>query len=77
MKIIHNYFKALRLVGGYYVVEGFWRTLFTAIGLVGMAVFLLIAAIIKEMPFNWITMSLILVLGVMATLPMYLPRREK
>lgn len=69
MKIL----KALSLIGRYTVAEGFWRNISITLGLVGMAIFLLVAAITKNVPFNWFTLSLVLVLATMATLPLYLP----
>lgn len=70
-----NIFEAMKLIGRHNVVEGFWRTFFMGMGLIGMVAFLFIAAFVREMPFNWFTVSLMLLFAVMATLPMYLPRK--
>lgn len=72
-----NIFEALRLVGKYPVVEGVWRSVSMIVGLVGVMALLLIVFLWKINAFNWLIFSLMLVFAVMATLPMYLPKKQE
>jgi uncharacterized membrane protein len=70
-----NIFEALRLVGKYPVIEGFWRNVSMAVGFIGIMTLLLIVFIWKINTFNWLVFLLMLLFAVMATLSLYLPRK--
>jgi uncharacterized membrane protein len=70
-----NIFEALRLVGKYPVVKGIWRNASMVVGLIGIIALLLVVFLWKINTFNWLVFLLILLFAVIATLPIYLPRK--
>lgn len=69
-----NYFEALRLVGHFPVVEGFWRNVSMAAGLVGVTAMLFLTMVFEIFDANWLSFSITIVFLIMAILPLYLPR---
>lgn len=73
-----NMFEAMRLVGKYPVVEGFWRCASFVIGIIGIMIFLLVAGLFWKTSIPvWLVILLVTPFAVMATLPIYLPRAEE
>ena len=73
MKIV----KALRLVGGFPVVQGFWRSISMIVGFLGIIGFFV--AVLMNFIKNdlRIILPIIIIFAVMLTFPIYLPKRKQ
>ncbi len=72
-----NIFEALKLVGHFPIVEGFWRNISVAVGMIGVLALLFLVIILEVSIANWAFGFLLFTFVIMATLPIYLPRKSK